>query len=120
MQKKKREKNHMYCVLFFSLQFFFLSYPPASAEDLSQNSDNCAICWEKMESARKLPCSHLFHKYVMHFSLTFLVFFYVFCVSLFITVLVYNLGWNKMLVVPHVVVVSVYIVTVVNMCMRMR
>lgn len=36
------------------------------------------------------------------------------------SVLVCNLGWNKMLVVPHVVVVSVYIVTVVSMCMLMR
>lgn len=38
------------------------SYPMASTEELTENSDNCAICWEKMESARKLPCSHLFHK----------------------------------------------------------
>lgn len=33
----------------------------ASQDELAENSDNCAICWEKMESARKLPCSHLFH-----------------------------------------------------------
>lgn len=38
------------------------TYPLATASELSQNSDNCAICWEKMETARKLPCSHLFHK----------------------------------------------------------
>ncbi|XP_034944074.1 E3 ubiquitin-protein ligase AMFR-like [Chelonus insularis] len=37
------------------------SYPMASPEEIAENSDNCAICWEKMESARKLPCSHLFH-----------------------------------------------------------
>lgn len=37
------------------------SYPLASQDDLSQNCDNCAICWEKMETARKLPCGHLFH-----------------------------------------------------------
>nr|XP_018903653.1 PREDICTED: E3 ubiquitin-protein ligase AMFR-like [Bemisia tabaci] len=37
------------------------SYPEATIEELAENSDNCAICWEKMESARKLPCSHLFH-----------------------------------------------------------
>ena len=23
--------------------------------------DQCAICWDEMESARKLPCGHLFH-----------------------------------------------------------
>ncbi|XP_015837138.1 E3 ubiquitin-protein ligase AMFR isoform X2 [Tribolium castaneum] len=37
------------------------NYPMASSEELADNSDNCAICWEKMESARKLPCTHLFH-----------------------------------------------------------
>lgn len=40
------------------------SYPMASSKELAENSDNCAICWEKMESARKLPCTHLFHKWV--------------------------------------------------------
>ncbi|KAG5894686.1 hypothetical protein JTB14_034734 [Gonioctena quinquepunctata] len=37
------------------------NYPMASEQELQENSDNCAICWEKMESARKLPCTHLFH-----------------------------------------------------------
>lgn len=37
------------------------SYPMATQEELADNSDNCAICWEKMETARKLPCGHLFH-----------------------------------------------------------
>ncbi|XP_033185533.1 E3 ubiquitin-protein ligase AMFR [Bombus vancouverensis nearcticus] len=37
------------------------NYPMASQEELAENSDNCAICWEKMETARKLPCAHLFH-----------------------------------------------------------
>ncbi|CAO1373877.1 unnamed protein product [Diamesa serratosioi] len=37
------------------------NYPIATAIDLAENSDNCAICWEKMETARKLPCSHIFH-----------------------------------------------------------
>lgn len=37
------------------------NYPMATEKELSENSDNCAICWEKMETARKLPCSHLFH-----------------------------------------------------------
>jgi autocrine motility factor receptor len=36
-------------------------FPMAAAEDLQRNSDDCAICWEKMESARKLPCGHVFH-----------------------------------------------------------
>lgn len=37
------------------------NYPLASTDELAENSDNCAICWEKMETARKLPCTHLFH-----------------------------------------------------------
>ncbi|KAJ8962765.1 hypothetical protein NQ318_001164 [Aromia moschata] len=37
------------------------NYPMATTEELQNNSDNCAICWEKMDSARKLPCTHLFH-----------------------------------------------------------
>nr|KAF7404407.1 hypothetical protein H0235_015101 [Vespula pensylvanica] len=37
------------------------NYPMASQDELANNSDNCAICWEKMETARKLPCGHLFH-----------------------------------------------------------
>ncbi|CAG9837281.1 unnamed protein product [Diabrotica balteata] len=37
------------------------NYPMATDKELQENSDNCAICWEKMETARKLPCAHLFH-----------------------------------------------------------
>ncbi|XP_074037010.1 E3 ubiquitin-protein ligase AMFR isoform X2 [Leptinotarsa decemlineata] len=37
------------------------NYPMANEKELQENSDNCAICWEKMDSARKLPCAHLFH-----------------------------------------------------------
>ncbi|XP_063831041.1 E3 ubiquitin-protein ligase AMFR-like [Ostrinia nubilalis] len=38
------------------------NYPMASKEEVEKNQDNCAICWEPMKEARKLPCSHLFHK----------------------------------------------------------
>ncbi|CAH1640501.1 unnamed protein product [Spodoptera littoralis] len=37
------------------------NYPMASKEEVEKNQDNCAICWEPMKEARKLPCSHLFH-----------------------------------------------------------
>ncbi|KZC04470.1 PREDICTED: E3 ubiquitin-protein ligase AMFR-like [Dufourea novaeangliae] len=37
------------------------NYPMATQEELEENSDNCSICWEKMESARKLSCGHLYH-----------------------------------------------------------
>lgn len=61
-RKFKKHRNYLWV-----LNHMEKSYPLATAEDLSQNSDNCAICWEKMETARKLPCSHLFHKYVFFF-----------------------------------------------------
>lgn len=51
----------VYTFLFIGVIFLFFSYPMATAEELDANSDNCAICWEKMDSARKLPCGHLFH-----------------------------------------------------------
>ncbi|XP_067291987.1 E3 ubiquitin-protein ligase AMFR [Pseudorasbora parva] len=33
----------------------------ATSEELVANNDDCAICWDSMTSARKLPCGHLFH-----------------------------------------------------------
>ena len=35
----------------------------ASKEELEQIEDHCAICWEGLRSARKLPCGHFFHQY---------------------------------------------------------
>lgn len=56
-RKYRKHRNYLWV-----LNHMEKSYPLATADDLTQNSDNCAICWEKMETARKLPCSHLFHK----------------------------------------------------------
>ncbi|XP_048778287.2 E3 ubiquitin-protein ligase AMFR-like [Ostrea edulis] len=36
-------------------------FPMATKEELQVHNDNCAVCWERMESSRKLPCGHLFH-----------------------------------------------------------
>uniref|UniRef100_A0A182FG09 E3 ubiquitin-protein ligase AMFR n=1 Tax=Anopheles albimanus TaxID=7167 RepID=A0A182FG09_ANOAL len=55
-RKIKKHRNYLWV-----LKHMEKSYPLATADDLKQNSDNCAICWEKMETARKLPCGHLFH-----------------------------------------------------------
>ncbi|XP_023695483.1 E3 ubiquitin-protein ligase AMFR-like [Paramormyrops kingsleyae] len=33
----------------------------ATPEELADNDDDCAICWDSMQAARKLPCGHLFH-----------------------------------------------------------
>ncbi|VVC96503.1 unnamed protein product [Leptidea sinapis] len=37
------------------------NYPMASPEEVKNHEDKCAICWEPMKEARKLPCAHLFH-----------------------------------------------------------
>ncbi len=37
------------------------NFPMATTEELEKNSDDCAICWDHMDAARKLPCGHLFH-----------------------------------------------------------
>ena len=55
-RKFKKHRNYLWV-----LNHMEKNYPLATPEDLQHNSDNCAICWEKMDTARKLPCSHLFH-----------------------------------------------------------
>lgn len=55
-RKFKKHRNYLWV-----LNHMEKNYPLATADDLQHNSDNCAICWEKMDTARKLPCSHLFH-----------------------------------------------------------
>ncbi|XP_054710574.1 E3 ubiquitin-protein ligase AMFR-like [Uloborus diversus] len=42
------------------------NYPIATKEEIDSNSDDCAICWDKMDSARKLPCGHMFHTSCLH------------------------------------------------------
>ncbi|XP_035680193.1 E3 ubiquitin-protein ligase AMFR-like isoform X3 [Branchiostoma floridae] len=36
-------------------------FPSATQEELTANNDDCAICWDHMDTAKKLPCGHLFH-----------------------------------------------------------
>ena len=36
-------------------------FPWASVSDLIE-IDKCAVCWERLDKARKLPCGHLFHQ----------------------------------------------------------
>lgn len=55
-RKIKRHRNYLWV-----RDHLDRNYPMASGEEIAANSDNCAICWDKMEEARKLPCSHLFH-----------------------------------------------------------
>lgn len=37
----------------------------ASKEELTKEEYDCPICWDKMETGRKLPCGHLFHNFCL-------------------------------------------------------
>lgn len=41
------------------------NFPMASKEELIKNSYDCPICWDKMDTGRKLPCGHLFHNFCL-------------------------------------------------------
>lgn len=43
------------------VQLMETNFPMASQEEMDKNCDDCAICWDEMKAARKLPCGHLFH-----------------------------------------------------------
>lgn len=55
-RRHKRHKNYLLVI-----QLMESNFSMASKEDIDNNSDDCAICWDEMETARKLPCGHLFH-----------------------------------------------------------
>uniref|UniRef100_A0A8C7ILZ1 E3 ubiquitin-protein ligase AMFR n=1 Tax=Oncorhynchus kisutch TaxID=8019 RepID=A0A8C7ILZ1_ONCKI len=52
----RRHKNYLRVINNMEARFAV-----ATAEELVANSDDCAICWDTMQTARKLPCGHLFH-----------------------------------------------------------
>eukprot|EP01135_Chromosphaera_perkinsii_P005636 Nk52_evm7s356 gene=Nk52_evmTU7s356 len=56
--RKKIEKFRNYRVATQNLQS---NYPDASSEELQAYDDDCAICRERMDNAKVLPCKHLFH-----------------------------------------------------------
>ncbi|KAG8510040.1 E3 ubiquitin-protein ligase AMFR [Galemys pyrenaicus] len=53
----RRHKNYLRVVGNMEARF-----AAATAEELATNNDDCAICWDSMQAARKLPCGHLFHR----------------------------------------------------------
>ncbi|XP_032891958.1 E3 ubiquitin-protein ligase AMFR isoform X1 [Amblyraja radiata] len=55
-RRLKRHKNYLRVVGNMEARF-----AAATPEELASNDDDCAICWDSMQSARKLPCGHLFH-----------------------------------------------------------
>ncbi|KAK6477037.1 E3 ubiquitin-protein ligase AMFR-like isoform X1 [Huso huso] len=52
----RRHKNYLRVVGNMEARFAI-----ATPEELAANNDDCAICWDSMQAARKLPCGHLFH-----------------------------------------------------------
>ncbi|MGH0125239.1 UNVERIFIED_CONTAM: hypothetical protein FKN15_051673 [Acipenser sinensis] len=52
----RRHKNYLRVVGNMEARFAI-----ATSEELAANNDDCAICWDSMQAARKLPCGHLFH-----------------------------------------------------------
>ena len=40
-------------------------YPDVTPEQLAELNDDCAICREPMDTAKKLPCSHVFHEHCL-------------------------------------------------------
>lgn len=52
----RRHKNYLRVINNMEARFAV-----ATAEELVANDDDCAICWDAMLTARKLPCGHLFH-----------------------------------------------------------
>ncbi|KAG0341356.1 hypothetical protein BG000_009400 [Podila horticola] len=46
-------------------------YPSATAKQLADYSDDCAICRDSMSSGKVLPCGHIFHLYVIIISFIF-------------------------------------------------
>uniref|UniRef100_H9GCJ0 E3 ubiquitin-protein ligase AMFR n=1 Tax=Anolis carolinensis TaxID=28377 RepID=H9GCJ0_ANOCA len=55
-RRLRRHKNYLRVVGNMEARFAV-----ASPEELAANNDDCAICWDAMQAARKLPCGHLFH-----------------------------------------------------------
>ncbi|XP_063169304.1 E3 ubiquitin-protein ligase AMFR [Candoia aspera] len=55
-RRLRRHKNYLRVVGNMEARFAV-----ATPEELATNNDDCAICWDSMQAARKLPCGHLFH-----------------------------------------------------------
>ncbi|KAM4602692.1 E3 ubiquitin-protein ligase AMFR-like isoform 2-T2 [Polymixia lowei] len=55
-RRVRRHKNYLRVIDNMEARFTV-----ATAEELAANNDDCAICWDAMMTARKLPCGHLFH-----------------------------------------------------------
>ncbi|XP_033110032.1 E3 ubiquitin-protein ligase AMFR-like [Anneissia japonica] len=55
-RKLRKHKNYRRVVNSLETRFSY-----ATKEELENGDDTCAICWDQMTTARKLPCNHFFH-----------------------------------------------------------
>ena len=63
MELRRRYRRHKHYLLV--VQLMESNFEVASEEDIAKFSDECAICWDSMVTARKLPCGHLFHNFCL-------------------------------------------------------
>jgi autocrine motility factor receptor len=55
-RRMKRHSNYLRVIEKMERKF------PWASDDELKDSDKCAVCWEKLDKARRLPCSHVFHQ----------------------------------------------------------
>jgi autocrine motility factor receptor len=63
-RRMKRHSNYLRVIEKMERRF------PWATEAELVDSDKCAVCWETLDRARRLPCSHIFHQYFIFFQLT--------------------------------------------------
>uniref|UniRef100_A0A6G1SFJ9 E3 ubiquitin-protein ligase AMFR n=1 Tax=Aceria tosichella TaxID=561515 RepID=A0A6G1SFJ9_9ACAR len=59
MEIRRRYRRHKHYMVV--VQLMDSNFVNATKEDIEKFNDECAICWDSMDSARILPCGHLFH-----------------------------------------------------------
>ena len=59
MEMRRRYKRHKHYLLV--VQLMENNFSVATQKEIDDFSDECAICWDSMQAACKLPCGHLFH-----------------------------------------------------------
>lgn len=57
--KKRVARHRNYLNIVKSMEARFAE---ATEDEVANFDDSCAICWDQMQKARKLPCGHMFHK----------------------------------------------------------
>ena len=61
--QRRLRRHRNYILVSETLEKRFVQVP---AHELLITDETCAICWEKMNAAIRLPCRHIFHRYRLH------------------------------------------------------